>query len=61
MISRDVDGYVDLDEMMQRKYRTGNTHNSKVISYDFRDVIEEKEKQKELEDVDITSFIPTMK
>ena len=61
LISRDVNGYVDLDEMMQRKYRTGNTHNSKVISYDFRDVIEEKEKQKELEDVDITSFIPTMK
>lgn len=61
LISRDVDGYVDLDEMMRRKYRTGNAHDSKVISYDFRDVAEEEEKQKRLEDIDITSFIPTMK
>lgn len=56
IISRDIDGNIDLDELLQKKYYTGNKHNSKVISYNYKDkqVIEETVDKEEC-----TSFIPT--
>lgn len=59
IISRDIDGCVDLYEMLQKKYYTGNKHGSRVLSYDYKDKevkVEEKQKIEE----DITSFIPTL-
>lgn len=56
IISRDIDGNVDLDELLQKKYYTGNKHNSKVISYNYKDkqVVEEARKEEEF-----TTFIPS--
>lgn len=58
IMSRDVDGNVDLVEMMQKKYYTGQTFGSKVISYDYKDKKRAAEKRKEEEP---TVFIPTFK
>lgn len=54
IISRDVNGRIDLNEMLQKKYYTGNTYGSKIISYDFKDVEEAKEEKVR----DASSFIP---
>lgn len=58
IISRDVDGNVDLTEMMQKKYYTGQTFGSKVISYDYKDKRRAEEKRRQEEP---TTFIPTYK
>lgn len=60
IISRDIDGCVNIDEMLQKKYYTGNTHKSKVISYDFQDQKDAIVQQRDQHDEDITGFIPRM-
>lgn len=42
IISRDIDGLINLDEMLRKKYRTGNYRGSKVLSYDDADLQEEQ-------------------
>lgn len=58
IMSRDVDGNVDIVEMMQKKYYTGQMYGSKVISYDFKDLRKAEAKRKEEE---TTTFIPEYK
>lgn len=59
IISRDINGYVDLEEMLQKKYRTGNKRGAKIISYDFEDLVTEEESQEVIAE-EITAFIPKM-
>lgn len=57
IISRDINGYIDLDKLLQRKYYTGNKHGSKIISYDFEDR-EDTDYIEETKQEELTSFIP---
>lgn len=57
IISRDINGYIDLDKLLQRKYYTGNKHGSKIISYDFEDR-EDTDHIEETKQEELTSFIP---
>lgn len=59
IVSRDIDGYVDLEALMQKKYYTGDTHGAKVICYDFKDK-EEVAEQEQVVQENLTSFIPQM-
>lgn len=59
IISRDVNGYLDLEAMSQKKYYTGNKRGSKIISYDFEDLEKDEEEIKEQIE-ELTSFIPRM-
>lgn len=58
IISRDIDGCINLDELLQKKYYTGNTHKSKIISYDFKDVQDYTVENRIKEEQDITGFLP---
>lgn len=60
IISRDIDGCINLDEMLQKKYYTGDTHKSKIISYDFQDVKDYAEENRQKEEEDVTGFLPRM-
>lgn len=42
ILSRDIDGLIHLDEMLRKKYRTGNYYGSKVISYDNYDEVQKE-------------------
>lgn len=57
IISRDINGYIDLDKLLHRKYYTGNKHGSKIISYDFEDR-EDTDYIEETKQEELTSFIP---
>ena len=60
IISRDIDGCINLDEMLQKKYYTGDTHKSKIISYDFQDVKDYTKENRQKEEEDVTGFLPRM-
>lgn len=59
IISRDIDGCVDLYDLLQKKFYTGNKHGSKIISYDYKDLERKQEEVQQSEEA-ITSFIPTL-
>lgn len=59
IISRDIDGCVDLYDLLQKKFYTGSKHGSKIISYDYKDLEKKQEEVKQSEEA-ITSFIPTL-
>ena len=60
IVSRDIDGYVDIEALTQKQYYTGNTRGAKVISYNYSDKEEAKEEEY-VEQENLTSFIPQMK
>lgn len=43
ILSRDVNGLINLPELMQEKYKTQQYYGSKVIAFDDADIVEEKE------------------
>lgn len=51
---------INLDEMLQKKYYTGDTHKSKIISYDFQDVKDYTKENRQKEEEDVTGFLPRM-
>lgn len=59
ILSRDLDGNLDLDEMLRKRYYTGETFGSKIISYNYKDLKAEEEKRVE-EIEDDMGFIPKM-
>lgn len=59
IISRDIDGHIDLEGLMQKKYYTGNKRNSKIISYDYKD-LKPVEKEQEKQEDEVISFIPKL-
>lgn len=42
ILSRDIDAYLDFNEMQRKKYRKGNYYGSEVIGYDLHEVKEDK-------------------
>ena len=58
-ISRDINGYIDIEGLTQKRYYTGNKHGAKIISYDYSDLVAE-ETDKDAEQEEMTSFIPRL-
>lgn len=54
-LARDINGYIDIDEMIRKKYCTNNFLGAKILGYDdFDKVVEEEDKP-----VSTVDFIPT--
>ena len=56
ILSRDIYGYVDIDEMVRKKYCTNNFLGAKVLGYDDFDAV--KEEDEDVEHTEASSFIP---
>lgn len=59
ILSRDLNGYIDIEELTQKRYATGSKHGAKIISYDYEDQVVEEENKEEAQE-EMTSFIPRM-
>lgn len=57
IISRDINGFVDIEDMMQRRYYTGMDRKAKIISYDYADKVDEVVPE-EVKREELVSFIP---
>jgi hypothetical protein len=47
ILSRDIDAYVDFQEMQRKKYRSGNYFGSKVAGYDLTEEIKKEDETEE--------------
>ena len=59
ILSRDLNGYIDIEELTQKRYATGSKHGAKIISYDYEDQAVEEDSKEEAQE-EMTSFIPRM-